>query len=168
MPSHDLGDLPRKMLLYLDDARWRRDDQIERIASLDRKLATMFALNAAVIAFFAALLSFAIGTERYPLPVLALLSAALAVFLVNIVLSSRAYRVSKWIRYPTPQTLKRYTLLYSEAGMILWVADEINRQVDLNEDQVQRKARLVTWSVVLSVLTIVLVVAAATAALWLR
>lgn len=168
MPSHDLGDLPQKMRLYLEDARWRRDDQIERIASLDRKLATMFALNAAVIAFFAALLSFSIGIERYPLPVLALLSAALAVFLVNIALSSRAYRVSKWIRYPAPQALKRYTLLYSETGMILWLADEINRQVDLNEDQVQRKARLVTWSVLLSVLTIVLVAAAATAALWLR
>ncbi len=83
-----------KLSLYLDEARWRRDDQIGRVRSLDRKLATMFALNAAAIALFAAVLSFSLRENSAPTEVVALSIAALAMFLINVGLSGRAYRAS--------------------------------------------------------------------------
>ena len=154
-----------KLSLYLDEARWRRDDQIGRVRSLDRKLATMFALNAAAIALFAAVLSFSLREGSAPTEVVALSVAALAIFLINVWLSGRAYRASSWVRRPDLPTLKAHLDQYGEEVMISWVADEINREIVTNEEQVQQKATRVTWSIILSVLTITLLAVAT--ALWL-
>ena len=155
-----------KLSLYLDEARWRRDDQIGRVRSLDRKLATMFALNAAAIALFAAVLSFSLREDSAPIEVVALSIAALAIFLINVGLSGRAYRASAWVRRPDLPTLKAHLDQYGEEVMSSWVADEINREIETNEEQVQQKATRVTWSIILSVLTITLLALAATV-LWL-
>ena len=157
----DANDRSGKLTLYLDEARWRRDDQIGRVRSLDRKLATMFALNAAAIALFAAVLSFELRGGSVSTVVIDLSLAALAIFLLNIVLSGLAYRASEWARRPDLPTLKAHLDRYGEEVMISWVADEINRELVANEEKVRRKARLVTCSIFLSVLTIVLLVVAA-------
>ena len=154
-----------KLSLYLDEARWRRDDQIGRVRNPDRKLATMFALNAAAIALFAAVLSFSLREGSAPTEVLGLSAAALLIFLINVGLSGYAYCASSWARRPDLPTLKAHLEQYGEEVMISWVADEINREIETNEEQVQQKATRVTWSIALSVLTIKLLAVAA--ALWL-
>ena len=165
----DTNAQPGKMSLYLDEARWRRDDQIDRARGLDRKLATMFALNAATVALFAALFSFSLRPDSsYPMAVIALLSVALASFLVTVLVSVPAYHASKWVRQPDLATLKRHLNSYDELVMITWIADEIGREVSANEERIKRKARLVTWSIILSVVTILLLTAAAAVALWLK
>lgn len=155
-----------KLTLYLDEARWRRDDQIGRVRSLDRKLATMFALNAAAIALFAAVLSFSLREGSVPTAVIGLSLAALAIFLFNIALSGQAYRASSWARRPDLPTLKAHLDQYGEEVMISWVADEIHLEIEANEERVQHKAARVTLSIALSTLTIALLAVAA-AVLWL-
>lgn len=156
-----------RLTLYLDEARWRRDDQNDRVRSLDRKLATMFALNAAAIALFAAVLSFSLrGDESTPVAVIGLSLAALVIFLFNVALSGRAYRASEWARRPDLPTLKTHLDQYGEDVMISWVADEINREIEANEERVQRKAARVSLSIILSTLTIALLAVAAVV-LWL-
>lgn len=157
----DANDSSGKLTLYLDEARWRRDDQIGRVRSLDRKLATMFALNAAAIALFAAVLSFSLREDNICPAVIDLSLAALAIFLFNVALSGLAYRASSWARRPDLPTLKTYLNQYSESVMVSWVADEIEREIVANEKKVLRKATLVTCSIFLSLLTIVLLVFAA-------
>ena len=157
----DANDRSGKLTLYLDEARWRRDDQIGRVRSLDRKLATMFALNAAAIALFAAVLSFSLREASVPPAVIGLSLAALVIFVFNIVLLRLAYRASEWARRPDLPTLKAHIDRYGEEVMISWVADEINREIVANEEKVSRKAALVTRSISLSLLTIALLVVAA-------
>ncbi len=157
----DANDRSGKLTLYLDEARWRRDDQIGRVRSLDRKLATMFALNAAAIALFAAVLSFSLREASVPPAVIGLSLAALVIFVFNIVLLRLAYRASEWARRPDLLTLKAHLDRYGEEVMISWVADEINREIVANEEKVSRKAALVTRSISLSLLTIALLVVAA-------
>lgn len=155
-----------KMLLYLEEVRWRRDDQLIRARGLDRKLATLFALNAAAVALFAALLSFSSRSDSSSLEVIVLLGAALASFLGSLVLSALAYRASGWVRRPDLATLQSYLDSYDEAVMIAWVADEIRRELSANEERIKRKAGRVTWSISLSVLTVILLATVALK-LWL-
>ncbi len=61
--------------------------------------------------------------------------------------------------------MKAHLDQYGEEVMMSWVADEINREIETNEEQVQQKATRVTLSIVLSVLTITLLAVAT--ALWL-
>ena len=162
----DANDRSGKLTLYLDEARWRRDDQIGRVRSLDRKLATMFALNAAAVALFAAVLSFSLREDGAPTAVIGLSVAALVIFLFNVALSGLAYRASEWARRPDLPTLKTHLNQYGEEVMISWVADEINLEIEANEEQVRRKAARVTLSIALSTLTIALLAVAAVV-LWL-
>lgn len=155
-----------KLSLYLEEARWRRDDQNDRVRSLDRKLATMLALNAAAIALFAAVFSFSLREEETSAAVIGLSLAALVIFVFNVALSGRAYRASEWARRPDLPTLKIHLDQYGEEVMISWVADEINLEIEANEERVQRKAARVTLSIVLSTLTIALLAVAAVV-LWL-
>lgn len=151
----DNADGNSDMRLYLEEARWRRDDQIERSRSLDQKLATMFALNAVVLAVFAA--SISLSSSAYPAAAKGLLYAAFAVFAANVVLSALAYGVSGWNRRPRLFTLKSHLRDYSEDAMIEWTADEIYAELESNERMVRRKAVLVSLSLSLSVTTILLI-----------
>lgn len=143
------------MRLYLEEVRWRRDDQIERSRSLDQKLATMFALNAVVLAVFAA--SISLSGSAYPPAAKGLLYAAFAVFAANVVLSALAYGVSGWNRRPSLLTLRLHLGSYSEEAMIEWTANEIYAELESNERMVRRKAALVSLSISLSVTTILLI-----------
>lgn len=63
MPRTGEGDAP--VLLY-EIARWRLDEQLDRVRSLDNKLAATFTLNAAVVALFGAAMALAGRTMPYP------------------------------------------------------------------------------------------------------
>lgn len=69
--------------LLLDEARWRRDDQVRRTSELNSRLSTLFALNLAVLALLSASLRF--GSQ--PLPTVAeyLAYATLFTLLTNVV-----------------------------------------------------------------------------------
>ena len=144
-----------KLSLYLDEARWRRDDQNQRIRGLDQKLTTVSVLNAGAVAVFAAALTFSSMT----LPAAAgyLLYSALSVFCVNIAASAYAYASSKWSRRPDPSALRRYLGDYDDEGLALWIADEVNISLAANEKTIHRKSRWVTVSIALSALTILLI-----------
>lgn len=145
------------MSLYLDEVRWRRDDQAGRSRSLDQKLATMFALNAVVLAVFAA--SISLSSDALPPTATHLLYAAFAVFAVNVVLSALAYGVSAWNRRPALPALKLHLAHYEHDAMVEWTADEIQAEIESNERMIRRKSALVTLSIALSVATILLVAA---------
>ena len=157
MPEAD--DTRAKMSLYLDEARWRRDDQNQRIRGLDQKLTTVSVLNAGAVAVFAAALTFSSMT----LPAAAgyLLYSALSVFCVNIAASAYAYLISRWSRRPPLNTLRRHLHSYSHESIVLWTADQIFDGLAENEETISRKSRWVTISIVLSALTVLLIGATA-------
>lgn len=155
----DASSIAESVALYLEEARWRRDDQNHRVRGLNQKLAAASVLNAGVVAVFAASLS--LSEITLPSAAAYLFYAALAVFSVNVVASAYAYLISNWSRRPPLNTIRRHLFDYTHESLALWAADQIYETLQENEQTLSRKSRWVTISIVLSALTVLLIGATA-------
>lgn len=155
----DEGNVTESIALYLEEARWRRDDQNHRVRGLNQKLAAASVLNAGVVAVFAASLS--LSEVTLPSAAAYIFYAALATFSVNVATSAYAYLISNWSRRPSLSTLRRHLSNHTYESVALWAADQIYETLGQNEETISRKSRWVTISIVLSALTVLLIGATA-------
>ena len=123
--------------LFYEIARWRLDEQLERIKSLDNKLAVTFTLNSAVIALFGAALAFA--AQEFAYHVWAFAVAVLGVYLVNLIFAWRAYRQKNWSVRPDLNELDRLIDSYPSIAIREWAAREIMVSLTHNEALLQEK-----------------------------
>lgn len=125
-------------VLY-EAARWRLDEQLERVKSQDNKLAATFTLNAAVIALFGAALAFA--DREFPYHVWGLAIGVFGVFLTNLVFAYRAYRQNEWSFRPDLSRLSELAETHSSDTIRHWVAREIMASLAHNEALLRQKGR---------------------------
>ena len=145
-------------ILY-EIARWRLDEQLERVRSLDNKLAATFTLNAAVVALFGA--AMALTDRAFPDHVWALAVAVFGVFVVNLAFAYRAYRQKEWSVRPDLQRLD--TLVDQELAPVVrrWAAREIIASVEHNETLLSQKTADARAAFALAILDATLVGATA-------
>lgn len=125
-------------VLY-ETARWRLDEQLERVRSLDNKLAATFTLNAAVVALFGA--AMALADRAMPYYVWGLELAVLCVFLVNLAFTYRAYRQKNWSVRPHLNDLRDLISAYPDDAIRAWVVSEITASLEHNEVALAQKGR---------------------------
>lgn len=125
-------------VLY-ETARWRLDEQLERVKSQDNKLAATFTLNAAVIALFGAALAFA--DREFPYHVWGLAIGVFGVFLTNLVFAYRAYRQNEWSFRPDLVRLSELAETHSGVTIRRWAAREIMTSLAHNEALLRQKGR---------------------------
>ena len=138
------------MSLFLEETRWRRDDQIRRIAGLNQKLVTSLTLNLAIVGFLGAAMS--LGRADLSTGAIAMFIVTVIMFVVNCFISGWGYGGTTWSRRPDLLTLRRHLSSYDTDTMKEWAADEMGASIAVNEPRVRRKARYVAWSLGFTVL----------------
>ncbi len=133
------GDDASGAAILYEIARWRLDEQLERVRSLDNKLAATFTLNAAVVALFGA--AMALTDRTMPYYVWGLELAVLCVFLVNLAFTHRAYRQKNWSVRPHLDDLQNLISAYSNDAIRAWVVTEITISLENNEVALAQKGR---------------------------
>lgn len=145
-----------KVRLLLEEARWRRDDQIARQDALNRRLSTLFALNFAVLAVLGASLRF--GDLVVPRFLEYTVYAAVFVLVANVVVLLWAYRVGRGSRRPDLERLMELTNSdHSTAVLVQWTASEIRLALQANEELLSDKGRRITWAMRISLVAVLLV-----------
>ena len=132
------GDEDGPVLLY-EIARWRLDEQLDRVRSLDNKLAATFTLNAAVVALCGA--AMALAGRTMPYYVWGLEVAVLCVFLINLTFTYRAYRQTDWSVRPHLDDLNSLIGAYPNDAIRAWVVNEIAVSLKHNEVGLTQKGR---------------------------
>ena len=125
--------------VFYEAALWQLQDQMARIDAMDRKLAAMFTLTAAVLAVFAAGLTLresGLSTTAW-----ALLIVVVATFGANVVSSYLAYRDRDWRLNPRLEDLDRAIRRadVDESAARYWAALEMRDALTANEQAIQRK-----------------------------
>ena len=148
--------------VFYEIARWRLEEQLGRVDTLDNKMAATFTLNAAVIALFAAAVAFR-GAELSS-PVWALALSVAVVFAANIICTFLAFRIRPWEVLPHLRDLQSVTRTYTDIEVRRWASDELVRAYFENEPELGRKATWVRRATALTAVELVLVVATALSA----
>ena len=130
--------------IFYELARWRLDEQIGRIESLDRKLIGTFTLNAALIALLSA--GFSFRSDPIPEPAWGLFFGIVAVFLLNVLCSFLAFRVRRWQILPQLDQLEVAASEYEYSVAQQWAALAMKKAYEINEGQLQEESALVTPS----------------------
>ena len=145
-------------------ARWRLDDQTDRIDSLERKLATVFALNGALIALLSAAFAFR-GVET-SVVLWSLLLCVVAIFVTTAVCAFLAFRLRRWVVRPDLDALQEVAAQISEVGTKLWTAREMWSAYQENEYAIGLKAHWLRRATVLTMLNLVVAGVTATVSAW--
>ena len=159
MADEDRADNAATAELFLNEARWRRDDQVTQLAALERKLVTAFTLNVAVIALFSASLGIAGGP--FPLTVECMIYATIFLFIVGVAVSARAYLSTTWTLQPNLDHLSRLSEETESTRLTRWLATEIADGLTENEGALKAKTQLVALAVLLAASTAAMVGATA-------
>ena len=117
--------------LLISIARWRLEEQISRVSSLDNKVTATFTLTAAVVALFGAALTLSPGALAWH--VWALFASVLALFVVSLAFAYRAMQRRDWLMRPSLAALDE---LIGQAGTLelkIWTVREIRRSIEHNE-----------------------------------
>lgn len=127
--------------VYYDVALWQLQDQMSQIDALDRKLAAMFTLNAAVLALLSA--GLALRTTDLSTEAWAMLVAVVAIFGVNVVSSYMAYKARDWHLEPKLLDMEAVS---QQSGVSAnaarhWAAREMRLATARNKDQLSIKLR---------------------------
>jgi hypothetical protein len=150
--------------LYYETTARLFDLQMSQIDGMDAKVGTTFAVASTILVIFAGLLSLSSlpANVATKVAVLVPLLLALAVYLGLMVALYRAYQLGEWSMRPDPTTLAAHSVVYDEATMRAWVADEYRAALAENEVPLRREARALWWAVLaVPLLTALLVLAGA-------
>lgn len=144
---------------YQEISRWRLDEQIGRIESLDRKLIGTFTLNGVLIA----LVSAALGFRGDVLPEASWWAFLLVVliFVLNVLASFFAFRIRQWRVLPTLADLEDTVSTGRTAELYWWTAQEMKRAFLLNEQALGAKARWLRLATLLTMSDLALAAVAA-------
>ena len=111
--------------------RWRQEEQLGRVSSLDNKVAATFSLNAAAVALFGAALAFSPATLSHH--VWALFGSVLILFIVSLAFGYRAVQRHDWRMRPNLAVLDSLIAQVTEFEVKVWTAREIMLSIDDNE-----------------------------------
>ena len=127
--------------VYYDVALWQLQDQISRIDAMDRKLAAMFTLTAAVLALLSA--GLAIGDAVLQTEAWAMLIAVITIFGTNVVSSYMAYKDRDWHLEPRlddMESVSRRSEINADSARY-WAAREMRLAIAKNEEEMTAKSR---------------------------
>ena len=144
-----------KAHLYLEEARWRRDDQIRRLDALERKLVTAFTLNVSMIAIFGASLGIAGGP--FSLAVECLVYSTVFLFVIGLGFATRAYLGAAWNRAPDLDILQQLLGRFDDDTITQWIADAILVGLAENEQTLDQRSRTATYAVLFAACTATMV-----------
>ena len=159
MADEELEDRIANASLMLDEARWRRDDQVRRTSELNSRLSTLFTLNACLADL--ALLSASLRFGTQPLPAVAeyLAYATLFTLLMNVVALLWTYRVDQRLTRPDLSELGLIADQQDSLRVTLWSIGEIQLALEEIDRYLKRKALWVTWSMISTGVSVALVAA---------
>lgn len=163
MADGDTGSPAGLAALILSEVRWRRDDQLARQESLNRRINTMFALNFAVLAILGASLRF--GEISLPGFVDYLIFATIFVLVFDVAALIAAYVIGQGIRRPSLKDIRAIISMETSADRTRWVVNEILLALETNDEDITRKGRLTSLAVASSFLAILMVATVAALAL---
>ena len=126
-------------MVYFDVALWQLQDQMSQIDALDRKLAAMFTLTAAVLALLSA--GLAISGADLRSEAWAMLIAVVAVFGINVLSSYMAYKARDWHLEPRLQEMESVSQQSSVSANTArhWAAREMRLAIERNKDELSAK-----------------------------
>lgn len=145
--------------LAFELALWRIQEQLDRARALDGRLANTFGLSAAMIALLGSALLFA--DEARTAEVREAVTAAAALFSVNIVISTAALLVGKLAVTPDLEELQRHVRVAEERELTLWAIEALANAADGNAFQLQLKGWLVSAAILMTAATGVAVASSA-------
>ena len=129
---------------FYDITRWRLDEQLHRVDTLDAKVANMFFLIAGLVPLFGVLFVF---SETEGLATI-LYVAAVVVYVIVVMLTVLAYLGSRWSVRPSLPTLRDYSDSYDERTVRRWIAQETMLSIAVNEPKLRTKGYFVSWATV--------------------
>ena len=150
-------------LLY-DVARWQLDEQAAHRTALNARLATFFATATAVLVLFGALIRWTPESSGLPNAAIGLLIAAIAVYILMIAVSLRAYRDRGWSIRPNLVRLRDLERQVDLETLQRWIAEQISVSVIRNDAHLRNKSSLVWLAVLLWAVEVVLLASAAVVA----
>lgn len=145
-------------------ARWRIEDQTARIESLERKLATIFALNGALIALLSAAFAFR-GVET-SIVLWSLLLCVVVIFVATTMCAFLAFRLRRWVVRPDLDALQEIAAQVGDIEARLWTAREMWTAYQENEAAVGLKAHWLRRATALTMLNLVVAGIAAMVSAW--
>lgn len=147
--------------LLISIARWRLEEQISRVRSLDTKVTATFTLNAAVVALFGAALALSPGALAYH--VWALFASVLALFIVSLGYAYRALRRRDWRMRPNLAALDALIEQAAAEQVKIWTAREIMLSIEDNERLLVGKDASTRRAIAFAIADVVLIGATALA-----
>ena len=145
-------------------ARWHLDEQMERIDALDRKLASTFTLNGALIALFGA--AFALRDQEITQALWWVIFAVVAVFVANTACAYLAFRLRSWEMRPDVDAFVKVAERHSLVEARAWAALEMWDSYQENESALAEKAVWLRRATALTMIDLVLVGITAIVATW--
>ena len=129
-------------------ALWRLQEQLSYGAALDSRLASSFALAAAMVALLGSALLFADSADREATATAVTVAAGL--FVANVVVSTAALLLSRWILAPNLDELLGYSEGISGDELARWTAEAVASAVEENGARLEIKSQLVNLAIVLT------------------
>lgn len=148
--------------LLISIARWRLEEQLNRVSSLDTKVTATFTLNAAVVALFGAALALAPGALAYH--VWALFASVLTLFIVSLGFAYRALQRRDWRMRPNLARLDALIEQATAEQVKIWTAREIMLSIEDNERLLVGKDTSTRQAIASAIADVVLIGATALAA----
>ena len=132
--------------ILLEEARWRRDDQMRRTSEFNSRLSTLFTLNLAVLALLSASLRF--GNQPLPAEAEYLAYATLFTLLANVLVLMWTYRVDQELSRPDLSELGRIADHQEALRATSWTVREMRLALEEFDRHLKRKALWITWSMI--------------------
>ena len=132
-------------------ALWRLQEQLSYRAALDSRLASSFALAAAMVALLGSALLFAESADRDGVSTAVTVAAGL--FVANVVVSTAALLMNRWTLAPNLDELLEFAEVSEGDELARWVAESVAVAIEENARWLQIKFWLVSGAVALTAAT---------------
>lgn len=132
-------------------ALWRLQEQLSYGATLDSRLASSFALAAAMVALLGSALLFAESADRQGVSTAVTVAAGL--FVANVVVSTAALLMNRWTLAPNLDELLEFAEIAEGDELARWVAESLAAAVEENARWLPAKFWLVSGGVALTAAT---------------
>jgi len=152
---------PARAAAFYEIARWRLDEQIRRINTLDNRLAAVFSLSAIIVALFAA--AVALPSKEPSASVWVIAVCVLAAFALSTFCGYRAFSVRDWSIGPN---LREVQMRVRRDAALQWFfsANSVVAAYYQNVEKLASKERWTRYAIAVTSVNAILVSIAAIAA----
>ena len=151
------GSQPSKIAYEI--ALWRLQEQLSYSSTLDNRLATSFALAAAMVTLLGSALLFSDASDRAGISEAVVVAAG--IFVANVVVATSALLLGRWALAPSLDQLLIHSQSAGAEELAYWTAEAIASAVEENGRQLRLKSQLVNLAIVLTGSTSIAVAIAA-------